>query len=112
LGIGTGAKRPNGSVVTMARFGEPQRVVCFPVAMKCVLTIRPDGAEETVEFKSLSVKEMVHLEAPFIREALAGGCSVSVDDQSLTDLLLRYREWVRDTHFRNGQQVEAPNERQ
>ncbi len=103
LGIGTGAKRPNGSAISIVRFGEPQRVVCFRVAMKCVLTIHPDGAEETVEFKSLSAKEMLQLEAPFIREALAGGCSVSVDDPSLTDLLDRYREWVRDTRSRNGQ---------
>ena len=80
-----------------ARFGESQRVVCFRISTKCLLTIHPDGSEETVEFKTLDTKDMLQIEAPLIREALAGGCTVAVDEPSLTDLLHRYRGWVRST---------------
>lgn len=91
LGISGGAKRPNGSSISMAKFGDPQRVVCFLSAMKCLLTIHPDGTEETVEFRSLDIKGMLRIEGPFIRDALAGGCSVAADEASLMDLLDRYR---------------------
>lgn len=111
LGISAGARRPNGSALGMVTFGEPKPVLCFCIPKKQLLTIRPDGVEESRDFKSFDTKEMLRLEARYIRSALAGGSSIAiaVDEASLMDLLDRYRKWVKDDCFRKGQQGAAPN---
>jgi hypothetical protein len=102
-GISSGSKQPKGSSISMAKFGDPQRVVCFLPAMKSVLTIQADGTEETVEFRSLDFKGMLRIEGPFIRDSLAGRCRVAVNEAGIMDLLDRYRAWLRGRCARIGQ---------
>jgi hypothetical protein len=102
LGISTGKQKPDGSVVGMVRFGRPQLVMFFCNAKEKLLRIKPDGVEEWTEFKSFDTKEMVRLEAPYIRQALAGASGSALNEASLTDVIERYSRWVKDRKDRES----------
>ena len=111
-GIGAGAKRPNGSALDRVRFGEPQPVLFFWNSKKQLLTVKRDGVEECRDFKSFDTKEMLQLEAPYIRRMLAGGRRhTALNEASLRDILECYRRWVKDDHIRKTQEWILPNDR-
>jgi hypothetical protein len=103
-GIGTGPRRPDGSVLGTVRFGEPQPVLFFWNSKKQFLRINPDGIEECRDFKSFDTKEMLRLEAPCIRRIFTQGMGAAFNEASLTDLLERYRRWVKDEYLKKGEQ--------
>jgi hypothetical protein len=109
LGIAVGERRPNGSALSKVRFGKPQPVLFFSNSKKGVLSIKADGVEEWRDFKFFDTKEMLRLEAPLIRRALAGGGGVGLNEASLMDLLECYRRWVRQSHVRKAEEWIVPS---
>lgn len=90
-----GSKQSNGSTISIAEFGDPQRVVCFIPEKKCLLTIHPDGREEPVEFRSFDVKSLLRIEAPLIQDGLAGACKLAVGEADIAELISRYSNWLK-----------------
>jgi hypothetical protein len=89
LGIAVGEQRPSGSALSKVRFGEPRSVLFFWNSKQGVLTIKPDGVEEWRDFKSFNTKDMLWLEAPLIRRALAGGSGIGLNEASLACIPVR-----------------------
>ncbi len=111
VGIGAGARRPNGSALARVMFGEPQPVLFFWNSKKQLLTVKADGVEECRDFKSFDTKEMLRLEAPYIRRMLAGGTGgTALNEASLRDLLERYRRWVKGDYVRKGEEWILPSD--
>ena len=108
-GIGRGPRKANGSVITNASFGKPEKVLCFINSRKVVLTILKDGRSEERAFRSFEAKEMLRLEAPYIKRLRSGTSSLTLDEASLQDLLERYRLWLKKTLAKGVQQGAPAN---
>jgi len=108
LGIATREKRSNGSVIGSVRFGDPQLVLFFRKSKKGILTIKPDGVEEWRDFQSFNSKEMLRLEAPYIRRVLSGVSRIGLNEASLTDLLNCYRRSIKEDQLSKAQEWIAP----
>jgi len=96
------AAGPAGVGITGARFSKPTEVLCFCNTEKALLKIHSDGSIKKVGFKSFDREEMLELEAPHIRRCHADEMRISLSQASLSDLLERYKIWLKTAPVGNG----------
>jgi hypothetical protein len=75
---------------------------------KGLLKVKPDGVEEWADFESFNSKEILRLEAPYIRRVLTGGSRLGLNEESLTDLLECYRRWLKENRVSKAEEWIVP----
>lgn len=93
-GINCGAPKANGSIIKRTWFLAPKKVRYFWTSKRRLVTVQPDGKIEEKPFKDFSIKEMLRLEAPWIKKCYTADSRLAYNQASLTDLFRRYRRWL------------------